>query len=181
MGYAYFAQRSHSLPGAAGVSQPCDAGVLVQRKTLASANASSNHGGLTPAALVGVHFRIANVGVFRPDERRRTSGWRKSGWRKPAVDYQPRCSIAAAQCSILSVPNHGGLTPAALVNMRSSIAKIAFSSADIRTANKSGGVSPPWHASIGTFGKNTLAVAPCDSRTTAGYRTNARRSSFGSR
>jgi hypothetical protein len=54
----------------------------------------------------------------------------KSGWRKPAVDYQPRCR---------ALPNHGELTPAAPVNMRSSIAKIAFSSADIRTATQERG------------------------------------------
>jgi hypothetical protein len=34
------------------------------------------------------------------------------------------------------VVTHGGLTPAALVNMRSSIAKIAFLPADIRTATQ---------------------------------------------
>jgi hypothetical protein len=39
--------------------------------------------------------------------------------------------------------SHGGLTPAALVNMRSPIAKIAFLPADARTATRSGGRKPP--------------------------------------
>jgi hypothetical protein len=39
---------------------------------------------------------------------------------------------------------HGGLTPAALGNVRSCIAKIVFSPANVRTAPRAGGVSPPW-------------------------------------
>jgi hypothetical protein len=41
---------------------------------------------------------------------------------------------------------HGGLTPAALVNVRSCIAKIVFSPTNVRTAPRAGGVSPPWSA-----------------------------------
>jgi hypothetical protein len=43
-------------------------------------------------------------------------------------------------------PNtHGGLTPAALVNVRSCIAKIVFSPTNVRNCNtRAGGVSPPW-------------------------------------
>jgi hypothetical protein len=39
---------------------------------------------------------------------------------------------------------HGGLTPAALVNARSCIAKIVFSPTNVRIATRAGGVSPPW-------------------------------------
>jgi hypothetical protein len=42
-------------------------------------------------------------------------------------------------------PNtHGGLTPAALVNVRFCIAKIVFSPTNVRSAPRAGGVSPPW-------------------------------------
>jgi hypothetical protein len=41
-------------------------------------------------------------------------------------------------------PNHGGLTPAALVNVRLCIAKIAVPLADVRRLHKkSGGRQPP--------------------------------------
>jgi hypothetical protein len=57
-------------------------------------------------------------------------------------------------------PNHGGLTPAALVNERSCIAQVAVSPANVRTAEPpgAGGVSPPWHASI-LVRQETLGVA----------------------
>jgi hypothetical protein len=45
---------------------------------------------------------------------------------------------------IVRITHHGGLTPAALVNLRSCIAKIVFSPANVRTATRAGGVSPPW-------------------------------------
>jgi hypothetical protein len=47
---------------------------------------------------------------------------------------------------IVRITHHGGLTPAALVNVRSCIAKIVFSPANVRTATGAGGVSPPWFA-----------------------------------
>jgi hypothetical protein len=140
MGYAYFGQRSHSLSGAAGASQPCDAAILVEGKTRASANASSNHGGLTPAApgwvfdsrctmldSRGAAFGSQNHGgltpaaivklafVHRecryfPADRRRAPG--AAGVSQPcdAGVLVQRKTLAIANAS----SNHGELTPAAL-------------------------------------------------------------------
>jgi hypothetical protein len=51
-----------------------------------------------------------------------------------------------ASAIAIALPHHGGLTPAALANVRSCIAKIVFSPANGRTAPRAGGVSPPWFA-----------------------------------
>ena len=148
----YFPADRRRAPEAAGVSQPCDAGVLVQRKTRAIANASSNHGELTPAALVGVRFRIANVGVFRQDERcapraagvsqpcdagvlvqRKTAAIADSlpnhGGLTPAAPgwvFDSRCTMFDSRGAAFGSQNHGGLTVAALVNVRIGADDVAY-------------------------------------------------------
>jgi hypothetical protein len=87
-------------------------------------------------------------------------GTTKSGGRKPPRGT--RASSFGKKRSVLPVrySNHGGLTPAALVNERSCIAQVAVSPANVRTAEppRAGGVSPPWHASI-LIRQETLGVA----------------------
>jgi folate-dependent phosphoribosylglycinamide formyltransferase PurN len=74
---------------------------------------------------------------------------------------------------------HGGLMPTALVNLRSCIAQIVFSPANVRTATRAGGVSPPWDV-LGMRTRNVetqrVAVANAVSdqrRANAGRRTKA--------
>jgi hypothetical protein len=63
----------------------------------------------------------------------------------------------------LRYQTHGGLTPAALVNLRSCIAKIVFSPANVRTATRAGGVSPPWDVlGMRTRNVETQRVAVAD-------------------
>jgi len=72
----------------------------------------------------------------------------KSGGRKPPVEGTPQASSRArnslhCRCR-RGLQNHGGLTPAALVNVRSYIAKIVILSADgRRNRTQSGGRKPP--------------------------------------
>ena len=69
----------------------------------------------------------------------------RSGGRKPPWTlFHIRTRSAEVHCICRHrLQYHGGLTPAALVNMRSPIAKIAFLPADARTATRSGGRKPP--------------------------------------
>jgi hypothetical protein len=78
---------------------------------------------------------------------------------------------------------HGGLTPAALVNVRSCIAKIVFAShrrffaTNVRTATRAGGVSPPWVRTASAPAFVTPAALGC---VFAGPRTllDSRRTAF---
>jgi len=91
-----------------------------------------NHGGLTPAALVNLRLRTAKIVFFR----QAFATQYKSGRRKPTVANQHYCTGVSN--------SHGGLTPAALVNVRLCTAKIVFIPADARcTGAKSGGRKPP--------------------------------------
>jgi hypothetical protein len=69
----------------------------------------------------------------------------RSGGRKPPWTlFHIRTRRAEVHCICRHrLQYHGGLTLAALVNMRSPIAKIAFLPADARTATRSGGRQPP--------------------------------------
>jgi hypothetical protein len=59
----------------------------------------------------------------------------RSGWRKPSVENERHCTGVSN--------SHGGLTPAALVDVRSCIGKIVFSPTDVRTAIQERGALAP--------------------------------------
>jgi hypothetical protein len=93
----------------------------------AIADALPTHGGLTPAALVGVRVHTRDRAIYAEHTSRT-----KSGWREPAVAREAtvRCETQSVRKKPIAVtsanPTHGGLTPAALVHVRSSIANVAF-------------------------------------------------------
>jgi hypothetical protein len=77
----------------------------------------------------------------RPSHRQPGAG----GVSPPWTLFHIRTRSAEVHCICRHrLQYHGGLTLAALVNMRSPIAKIAFLPADARTATRSGGRQPPW-------------------------------------
>jgi hypothetical protein len=91
---------------------------------------SPNHGGLTLPALMNVRLCIADGALCSE----RTS-CTKSGWRKPAVVSEPRLQKRNRDSPVTTtgrslkrnavasvLPNHGGLTLAALANVRLCIA-----------------------------------------------------------
>jgi hypothetical protein len=74
-------------------------------------------------------------------------------WKPSALRLQTRFPTSGGLTPVagrkrpqlqLRYQTHGGLTPAALGNVRSCIEKIVFSPANVRTAPRAGGVSPPW-------------------------------------
>jgi hypothetical protein len=88
-----------------------------------------------------------------------------------------RRTLRGFRGTALGSPDHGGLTPAALVNLRWCTAQIVFWPANVRTATRAGGVSPPWDA-LGMRTRNVetqrVAVANAVSdqrRANAGRRT----------
>jgi hypothetical protein len=72
----------------------------------------------------------------------------RAGGVSPPVECAPHTSSRRRNSShrrrTCDLQTHGGLTPAALVHVRSCIAKIVFSPANVRSATRAGGVSPPW-------------------------------------
>jgi hypothetical protein len=137
--YVHLAANERCAPAAAGVSQLwCEERVGL-RKAFAIARAIPNHGGLTPAALVNERSCSANGAIPRWN----VTSCTKSGRRKPTVAnvthppvgnaYQQRHPFTRPGVSGVSqlcdasfpfgetrsplpvrLPNHGGLTPAAL-------------------------------------------------------------------
>jgi hypothetical protein len=87
-----------------------------------------NHGRLTPAALVGVRFHIANVGVFRPDERR-----------------APRAAGVSQPWTINPVAERYRTTAGSrppLLRMCVSILRQAYVASNVRSCTKSGWREP---------------------------------------
>jgi hypothetical protein len=88
----------------------------------------------------------------------------RSGGRKPPWTlFHIRTRSAEVHCICRHrLQYHGGLTPAALVNMRSPIAKIAFLPADARTATRSGGRQPPvdYENALATGRRRTVRPRP---------------------
>jgi hypothetical protein len=138
----YFSADRHRATRAAGVSQPWE--------TNSGASALHYHGGLTPAALVDVHLCIAKI-VFC---RQAFATQYKSGRRKPTVANQHYCT---------SVSNsHGGLTPAALGNVRFCTANVAFH-CEQTPCNQERGRKPPvvsLHAMATVIGPQTAGGFP---------------------
>ena len=120
--------RTHAVqPGAAGVTQPWFRETRLQRQHRnCRAEATSRW----------------SVHEHRCNRVTHTHGGLTPAALVPAS--RGRCTVRDFCATAFGSPYHGGLTPAALVNVRSRIAKIVFSPADIRTATRAGGVSPPW-------------------------------------
>jgi hypothetical protein len=113
------------------------------------------HGGLTPAALGCPHVSALQYVHLAANERCAPGAAGVSQpWCGERVGLRKAFAIARV------IPNHGGLTPAALVSERSCIAQVAVSPANVRTAEppRAGGVSPPWYASI-LIRQETLGAA----------------------
>jgi hypothetical protein len=127
-------RHSHRQPGAGGVSPPWTSFHIRTRsaevRSIAFADAVYKPtAGSRPPLLCTCVFALP-MAPCSADERRAPGAVGVSRpWKTSAI--APALAI------------HGGLTPAALVNMRWSIAKIAFSPADIRTANQERGASAP--------------------------------------
>jgi hypothetical protein len=88
------------------------------------------HGGLTPAALAGVRYCASYIGRFVTERTSRTG----SGWREPAVVPGRECAgrnVISPQKPIADAsanPTHGGLTPAALGDVRLYSGNVVFQS-----------------------------------------------------
>jgi hypothetical protein len=99
----------------------------------------SNHGGLTPAALVNECSCSAQVAVS-PANVRTAEPPRAGGvsppWHASILIRQETLGVAGA------IPNHGGLTPAALVHVRLCSANGAIPRWNVTSCTKSGRRKP---------------------------------------
>jgi hypothetical protein len=102
------------------------------------------------------HMQLRAAGVSQPwcatvSARSTTlacaSASRNHGGLTPAAldcAFASRRTMFDCRGTAVGLPNHGGLTPTAFVHVRFCIAKIVFSPANVRSAPRAGGVSPPW-------------------------------------
>jgi hypothetical protein len=114
----------------------------------------------------------------RNDSRASVKSGTRSGWRKPAVGYHPivraerNHSTKTDRHCRCGFRSHGGLTPAAFVNVRSSTANVAFFGGPA-SRTKSGWRKPAvgYHPIVPgerNHSTKTDRHCRCDSRTTAG-------------
>jgi hypothetical protein len=131
-------QLRYSHPRRAGVRRSCECAFLHRKNRFFAGRHShcTKSGGRKPPV-----ERIPHAS----STRRNSPHCRCNRRFRPARSRRVSLDESVRNCNCVT-HTHGGLTPAALVNVRSCIAKIAICSPTVHREPRAGGVSPPWFA-----------------------------------